>query len=69
MAQKPPTVQLTPREHELACLVGQGLDNLQIAAHMGLADKTVRNMLSGLYTKLGVAGRAMAVVKVRDMGL
>ena len=69
VAQKPPTVQLTPREHELACLVGKGLDNLQIAAHMGLADKTVRNMLSGLYTKLGVAGRAMAVVKVRDMGL
>ena len=69
VAQKPSTVQLTPRERELAGLVGQGLDNLQIAARLELADKTVRNMFSGLYTKLGVEGRAMAVVKVRDMGL
>ena len=69
VAQKPSPVQLTPRERELAGLVGQGLDNLQIAARLGLADKTVRNMLSALYTKLGVEGRAMAVVKVRDMGL
>lgn len=69
VAQKPPPVQLTPRERELAVLVGQGLDNLQIAARLGLADKTVRNMLSALYTKLEVEGRSMAVVKVRDMGL
>jgi pimeloyl-ACP methyl ester carboxylesterase len=58
---------LTARERELAVLVGQGLDNLQIAASMGLAEKTVRNMLSSLYVKLGVEGRAMAVVKCRDL--
>ncbi|MDP3085841.1 MAG: alpha/beta fold hydrolase [Rubrivivax sp.] len=69
VAHKPLPPSLTPRERELAGLVGQGLDNLQIAARLGLADKTVRNMLSALYTKLGVEGRAMAVVKVRDMGL
>ena len=46
VAHKPPPMQLTPRERELAGLVGQGLDNLQIAARLGLADKTVRNMLS-----------------------
>lgn len=60
---------LTPRERELAGLVAQGLDNLQLAARLGLAEKTVRNMLSLLYTKLGVEGRAMAVVKARDLGL
>ena len=60
---------LTPAERELARWVGQGLDNLQIAAQLGLADKTVRNRLSALYTKLGVEGRAMAVVRVRDLGL
>jgi len=69
VAHKPSAPQLTPRERELTALVGQGLDNLQIAARLGLADKTVRNMLSALYTKLGVEGRAMAVVKARDMGL
>lgn len=69
MTQKPATPPLTPRERELMLWVGQGLDNLQIAGQLGLADKTVRNMLSKLYTKLGVEGRAMAVVKAREMGL
>ena len=59
---------LTPRERALMQLVGQGLDNLQIGAQLGLADKTVRNMLSALYRKLGVEGRAMAVVKARELG-
>ena len=60
---------LTPIERELAALVAQGLDNLQLAARLGLAEKTVRNMLSLLYTKLGVEGRAMAVVNARELGL
>ena len=69
VAQTPRAPHLTPREHALMELVGQGLDNLQIGARLGLADKTVRNMLSVLYGKLGVEGRAMAVVKARDLGL
>jgi pimeloyl-ACP methyl ester carboxylesterase/DNA-binding CsgD family transcriptional regulator len=63
----PPT--LTPRERELAALVALGLDNLQIAARLGLADKTVRNALSSLYAKLGVDGRPQAVVRARELGL
>ncbi len=66
---KPPLPALTAAERALAALVGQGLDNLQIAAHLGLADKTVRNRLSALYAKLGVEGRSMAVVRARDLGL
>lgn len=69
MAQKPPAPHLTPREQELTSLVAQGLDNLQISARLGVADKTVRNMLSAFYIKLGVEGRAMAVVKARELGL
>lgn len=63
------TPALKPAERALAALVGQGLDNLQITAHLGLAEKTVRNRLSSLYAKLGVEGRAMAVVKARELGL
>ena len=66
-APKPPA--LTPAERSLAALVAQGLDNLQITAQLGLAEKTVRNRLSALYAKLGVEGRAMAVVKARELGL
>ena len=58
----------TPRERELLALVAQGRDNLQIGAQMGLADKTVRNALSHLYTRLAVEGRPQAVVKARELG-
>jgi pimeloyl-ACP methyl ester carboxylesterase/DNA-binding CsgD family transcriptional regulator len=58
----------TPREQELLALVAQGLDNLQIAAHTGLADKTVRNALSKLYATLHVEGRPQAVARARDLG-
>ena len=60
---------LTARERELAALVALGLDNLQIAARLGVADKTVRNALSALYAKLGVEGRPQAVVRTRELGL
>ena len=60
---------LTGAERELGALVAKGLDNLQIAAHLGLAEKTVRNRLSALYARLDVEGRAMAVVKTRELGL
>jgi pimeloyl-ACP methyl ester carboxylesterase/DNA-binding CsgD family transcriptional regulator len=60
--------RLTARERELAGLVAQGLDNAQIAARLGLADKTVRNALSMLYAKLGVDSRARAVARSRDIG-
>jgi DNA-binding NarL/FixJ family response regulator len=59
---------ITQRERDLLELVARGLDNLQIAAHLGLADKTVRNALSRLYTRLGVEGRSQAVVRARDLG-
>ena len=69
VAQTPAAPHLTPRDRELMQLVGQGFDNLQIGARLGLADKTVRNRLSALYAKLGVEGRPMAVVKARELGL
>ncbi len=64
-----PSPLLTPRERELAALVAMGLDNLQIAARLGVADKTVRNALSLLYAKLEVDGRPQAVVRARELGL
>ncbi len=67
---QPATVHagFTPRERELLALVSKGLDNLQIAATLGLAEKTVRNALSALYTRLGVEGRSHAVARARDLG-
>jgi DNA-binding NarL/FixJ family response regulator len=59
---------LTPRERELVELLAHGLDNLQIAAHLGLTEKTVRNKVSAVFDKLDVATRAQAIVQARQAG-
>ncbi|HEY2926914.1 alpha/beta fold hydrolase [Piscinibacter sp.] len=64
----PAFARLTPRERELLELLARGLDNLQIAAHLGLTEKTVRNKVSAVFDKLEVATRAQAIVAAREAG-
>jgi DNA-binding NarL/FixJ family response regulator len=59
---------LTARERELVELLARGLDNHQIAAHMDLSEKTVRNHVSSVFTKLGVESRSQAIVRAREAG-
>jgi pimeloyl-ACP methyl ester carboxylesterase len=59
---------LTPRERDLLELLAQGLDNLQIAVHLGVTEKTVRNKVSAVFDKLEVATRAQAIVRAREAG-
>jgi DNA-binding NarL/FixJ family response regulator len=70
-AAAPPPVfpQLTEREREVLELVAQGQDNTSIAARLRLSQKTVRNNVSNILTKLQVADRAQAIVRARDVGL
>ena len=70
-AAAPPQVfpQLTDREREVLDLVAQGRANTAIAAKLGLSQKTVRNHVSNILTKLQVADRAQAIVQARDAGL
>jgi DNA-binding NarL/FixJ family response regulator len=49
---------LTARELHLLDLIGQGLTNRQIAQRTGLTEKTVKNYVSRLLQKLGMARRA-----------
>lgn len=60
--------ELTARERELVELLAQGRDNLQIAAHLGISEKTVRNKVSAVFDKLEVANRAQAIVRAREAG-
>lgn len=53
---------LTPAEASVLALVAEGLDNASIAARLGKSEKTVRNQLSVILDKLGVASRAQAIV-------
>lgn len=61
--------QLTDREREVLELVAQGRSNADIAARLRLSQKTVRNHVSNILTKLQVADRAQAIVRARDAGL
>ena len=49
--------QLTAREREIVALVGEGLVNKDIAKRIGVTEKTVRNHLTTVYSKLHVTGR------------
>jgi DNA-binding NarL/FixJ family response regulator len=59
---------VTAREHEVLELVAQGIDNQRIADTLHLSEKTVRNNVSTLLSKLGVHSRAAAIVAARDAG-
>ena len=50
-------------------LVGAGYGNHQIAHRLHLSEKTVRNNVAVILTKLQVHDRAAAVAKARDAGL
>lgn len=59
---------LTPREREVLALMVQGRDNTAIARHLGLSPKTVRNVVSAIFTKLQVTDRSAAIATARAAG-
>jgi DNA-binding NarL/FixJ family response regulator len=61
--------ELTAREREVLELVAQGRSNFEIARHLFLTPKTVRNYISNIFGKLQVADRAQAIVLAREAGL
>jgi two-component system, NarL family, response regulator DevR len=51
---------LTAQERRILELIGEGLTNRQISERMFLAEKTVKNYVSGLFAKLGMERRTQA---------
>jgi non-specific serine/threonine protein kinase len=49
---------LTPREHEVAVLVADGLSNRQIAARLAIAEGTAQRHMANIMAKLGAVSRA-----------
>lgn len=60
---------LSDREREILDLVARGHNNAKIAAELWLSQKTVRNHVYNIVTKLQVADRAEAIIRARDAGL
>jgi DNA-binding NarL/FixJ family response regulator len=61
--------ELTARERDVLNHVAAGARNQEIARRLFLSEKTVRNHVSAILTKLQVQDRAAAVAKARDAGL
>ena len=55
---------LTKREYEIFSLLILNKTTKQIAEELGISEKTVRNHISNTMQKLGVKGRASAVVEL-----
>jgi len=64
-----PCALLTQKEIKILGLVGFGLCNRDITAHLGCSTSTVRNHLSKIYSKIGVKDRTQAAVYAMSHGL
>lgn len=58
---------LTTRESECVHLAGQGLEDKEIAARLGISPRTVGNHLHRAYTKLGVSDRKLAARRLSSV--
>src|SRR6187549_1503894 len=56
--------QLTPQEQKILALVAEGKTNKEIAAEVFLSDKTVKNYVSSILSKLNLERRAQAAAFV-----
>jgi DNA-binding NarL/FixJ family response regulator len=61
--------ELTGREREVLSLIARHQTNPEIARRLHLSQKTVRNHVSNIFTKLQVADRAQAIIRAREAGL
>jgi DNA-binding NarL/FixJ family response regulator len=61
--------ELTESERKVLALMAQGESNEQIARQLSFSNKTVRNYVSNIFSKLQVADRAQAIIKARQAGM
>ncbi|KAF2415699.1 response regulator transcription factor [Microbacterium sp. B35-30] len=61
-ARESPRPALSLRENQILSLIAEGLTNREIGERLGLAEKTVKNYVSGLLAKLGMERRTQAAV-------
>ena len=57
-----PLAVLNERERSVVALIAEGLTNRQIGLELSLAEKTVKNYVSSVLSKLGLQRRTQAVV-------
>jgi two-component system response regulator DevR len=61
-AEAPALAALSEQEHKVLTLIAEGLTNRQIGSQMFLSEKTVKNYVSNILTKLDLESRTQAAV-------
>ena len=61
--------ELSARESEVIKLIAEGLANKQISARLHLSEKTVKNHISRIFSKLNISARTQAAVHAIRTGL
>lgn len=59
-----PTADLTPSERKVLDLIGDGLSNREIGESLGVAEKTVKNHITSLLSKMGLQRRTQVAAWV-----
>lgn len=59
-----PTADLTPSERKVLGLIGDGLSNREIGEKLGVAEKTVKNHITSLLSKMGLQRRTQVAAWV-----
>jgi len=58
---------LTSREHQIACLVGDGGNNREIANELKISERTVKAHLTAVFRKIGISDRLrLALLMAKD---
>lgn len=67
--EEAPVVKLTSRELDVLRLLARGLSNRLIARRLDISEKTAKNHLSSIYSKIGATDRIQAALYARHVGL
>jgi DNA-binding NarL/FixJ family response regulator len=60
---------MSPREREVLALIGEGLSNADIGRRMHLSTATVKDYVSAVLLRLGVANRVQAAIVAHEVGV
>lgn len=71
IAARIPTTEtdLSEREREVLALLAGGMANKQIAAHLGISEKTVKAHLTNIFRQIKVTDRTQAALWAREHGI
>jgi DNA-binding NarL/FixJ family response regulator len=69
LAERMPSIELTPREKEVLACITQGRSNREIAEELSIAEKTVRIHVSSVLDKMGARDRTQATIYALQRGL